>query len=150
MCIKKLINKLFSHNVKTLEEFLKSLKENGCSKVSAYACVVADDLAFTSSVGHIGNHQYWVKLESETPEGRKIRLKKLILENFGSTYGLADYEEREASSIKSLIEADRLLKEVKKLCPDVETALLKPDGSPFSEKEIKYIWKLAKKGGVTN
>lgn len=146
--IRRLVNKIFPLNVGTFEEFLKSFQRNGCSEVSACVYILIINSVFTASVGDIGNLQYWVKLESKTPDGRKIKLEKLIFENFGSTRGFSDSEERDTLLMRSLIEADKLLKEVRGLKPDVKTTLLKPDESPFSEKEIKNIRKLAKEKGL--
>ena len=143
--IKRWVNKLFPLNVKTLEEFLKHFQKNGCSYVSAYVYVTLKNASTSKVIGRIGNCLYWVKLESETPGGRKIMLKKLVFERYGSTHGYADSKERTALLNKSLVEADNLLKEVKKFKPDVKPRFIQDNNTPFSEEEVEEIRGLSEK-----
>mgnify|MGYP000997479885 CR=1 FL=1 len=134
--------------VKSFEEFVNVLKREACDEVTASAVVYKPQGEQSATVGSIGTFKYFVVLTSKTPGGRSVTYQHLVIEQFGSTRGLSDWNDNSKATVRTLVEADKMLRKIRKNIPEVGTTLLKPDGTPFSEELIKRLYKDAEKIGV--
>lgn len=142
------IKKHFPIKADSLDEFMKIVEKEGGVSVSAKPRIRGKNETFTVSVGRVGEKEYCVRFESETPRGRPIIFDEVYGSRFGSEYGFGDSQDRGVYALKGLLTADKRLEEVRERLPSIETALVGPKGE-IDETTRQRMYEDAKKQDIS-
>jgi hypothetical protein len=140
--------KFFSYKAKSMEEFVKAIREQRCRAVSITPHVKSSKWPVeTMVVGTIGDFQYELEFVAINPRGRRIVYRSHMFTRFGSSSGFADSEERGKAAMKGLLLAERESAKLQAQLPEVIVGIVGPQG-PIDKPLLELLHEEAKKRGV--
>ena len=133
------IRNWFPCKARSLDDFVKILKKEGCCEVVAEQQRVIENGVMTATVGIIGRHRYMLVFRTTTPKGRLITYTRLLQEEHGSTYGVADAESRLKSAVTFYLCAEKILQELQSRLPGVSIKLMGPQNQVMDAELFKTL-----------
>lgn len=144
----KFIKNLFPPRIKTLDEFIALVKQEGCSSVIVEPMLSVKNTSKSTSIGKVGNFQHFLRFTSKTTRRKKAVYNESSFQRFGSDQGVADLEERNKADIKSFLIGEKRMKYVKSKLPGVTVCLIGPEGRPMDNILFERLHKKAARVGL--
>lgn len=143
------IMKHIRRKVKSLEEFVQVVRDEGCGAVLVEPLQDTKGDANTATVGVIADFQYILEYRVTTPRGRTVVYLDRLFERFGSDRGFSDAEDRQIAAIKHYLLAEKKVQELRAKLPDVSLDLIGPKGQPMDEAMYARLHQDAETLGVS-
>ncbi|GEM_PF-3399817 len=142
------IRRYFPAKARSLEEFLRLVREYGCTAVSAEGNRTMQNGVRTAAVGVIGTSRYTVELIATGGKRKVIFTQPCGEKRSSSEYGIADRDDRERAAVLTLVTADAALQEVQKRLPQLISVSLLSGRGPLNEETRSRLRADARKLGV--
>lgn len=145
------IKSFFPKKVKSLDNFVEILKEEGTDSILIEPQMSGSYLRYFYSIGWIGwigDFYYSLKLTTTTLSGKKIIYKEKLFKRFGTVYGFSDSDERRNSAIKILLLTEKRAKDLQAKFPSVSVSINLVNvilrGNQYMDNKLKLFEQLHK------